>query len=199
MDKIIEKKLKMLHDEKRTKFMKIQFFAEGEDGAGDDSQGKDTPKTYTEEEYQKLKSSLDKALKEVSEAKKRERDRMTDDERKEEEQNAINQKIADYESKIQDYELKGELMKSDIFSNEEMEKIVSKKTNVKELLNEMIKMFKEKVENAKKEAIQKYMQSSDVSGSGGNGKDSQDPDVESFIKGLEKNSSKKARDYYLGK
>ena len=207
MERVIQKKLNQIHNQFLLKKMQIQFFADGGDGGGTDGGGTDgggtdnenPPKTYSEEEYLKLKSSLDKALKEVSEAKKREREKMTDDEKKDEEQKAISQKLAEYESKFEDYELKEELMKANIFSSEEIDKIVGKKSVTKDMLNEMVKLFNVKIEDAKKEAVQKYMQSSDVNGSGGSGKDKQDPDVLDFIESRKKNSASKAKEYYLGK
>ncbi len=200
MSREIENKLKQMHSRFLFKKMSIQFFGEGDDNGngGDDGSGGTPPKTYSEEEYQKLKNSLDKALKEVADAKKRERDKMTDDEKKAAEQEAINQRIKDYESKIEDFELKEELMKANVFSSEEIESIVSKKTSSKELLNEMVKIFSTKIENAKKQAVQEFMQSSDVTGSGGSGKDKQDPDVANFIESSKKNSATKASSFKCG-
>lgn len=55
----------------------IQMFAEGGKEGGDE-----TPKTYSEEEYNKMKAAFDKASSELAEAKKKEKAKMSEDEKK---------------------------------------------------------------------------------------------------------------------
>lgn len=173
----------------------IQFFAEGDEG-GEGNQG-NPPKTYSEEDYQKLKSSFDKTSSELAELKKQMKGKLSEDEKKAQEQEEINQKLRDYESKFEDFELKDELMKANIFTSDEVDKIVAKKESKKELLNSVISLVNQKIEEAKKTAVAEFMRSSDTSGgSGGNGKNT-DKDVEAFINGKKKDTSSKARDYYL--
>lgn len=55
----------------------IQMFAEGSSEGGEEN-----PKTYSEEEYNKMKAAFDKASSELAEAKKKAKDKLSEDEKK---------------------------------------------------------------------------------------------------------------------
>ena len=57
--------------------LNIQLFAD-EGGEG----GAETPKTYSEEEFNKMKAAFDKASSELAEAKKKAKDKLSEDEKK---------------------------------------------------------------------------------------------------------------------
>lgn len=175
--------------------LNIQLFAEGENGQG----GNDNPpKTYSEEEYNKLKASFDKASSELAEAKKQAKAKMSEDEKKAQEQDEINKRLAEYESKFEDYALKEELMKGNVFTNEEIESIIKEKGDKPTLLKTIVTLFNGKIEQIKKDAIAEFMKSSDV-GSSSNGGNAIDKDVQAFIESNKGKSTSKAREHYLKK
>ena len=152
--------------------LKIQQFSEndGNDNGGD---GGTPPKTYSEQEYFKLKASFDKASSELAEAKKQAKAKMSEDEKNAQEQEEIKNKLADYESKFEDYALKDELMKGNVFTSEEIESIIKEKNDKPTLLKTMVTLFNKKTEDIKKQAVADFMKSSDVGGGdSGSGKES---------------------------
>ena len=175
----------------------IQFFAEGDDGGT-------TPKTYSQEEVDKLNAEMAKYKARVDELSKNEKKykdeikaKLSEEEKKAQEQEEINKKLADYESKFEDFALKEELVKLNTFTSEEIESIVKEKGDKVALLKTIGTLVTAKLEKAKKDAIAEYMRSSDVSGSGGSGTKKGDKDVEAYIQKNKQNTTSKARDYYL--
>ena len=174
----------------------LQLFAEGEDGNGGNGGGTPQPKTYSEEEYNKLKASFDKTSSELAEAKKQAKAKMSEDEKKAQEQDEINKRLAEYESKFEDYALKEELLKGNIFTNEEIEDVIKQKNDKPALLKKIVELFNSKVENIKKEAVADFMKSSNVGGGNGNTNNS-DKDVEAFIESKKNDRTSKAREKFL--
>lgn len=187
---------------KENKFIpfNLQLFAEDGEGDGTDNGGNEkTLKTYSEEEYLKLKASFDKASSELAEAKKRERAKLTDEEKKAKEQEEVNQKLADYESKFEDYALKEELLKCNLFNNDEITSIVKEKNDKPKLLAKIVELFNSKIDNIKKEAVDNFMKSSDVGGTKGGNEKTTDKDVQSYIDSKKNDRTNKAREYFLKK
>lgn len=188
--------------QKRLIPLNIQLFAENEpnnDNGGNDGGTNDNPpKTYSEQEYLRLKASFDKASSELAEAKKQVKAKMSEDEKKAQEQDEINKKLADYESKFEDYALKDELMKGNVFTSEEIESIIKEKNDKPTLLKTMVSLFNKKIEDIKKQAVADFMKSSDVGGGNGSG-NAIDKDVQAFINGNKNDRTSKARERYLGK
>lgn len=175
----------------------IQFFAENEGG--------EDPKTYSQEEVDKLNAEMAKYKARVDELSKNEKKykdeikaKMSEDEKKAQEQEEINKKLADYESRLEDFALKEELVKTNVFTSEEIESIVKEKGDNVALLKTIGGLVNAKIEKAKKDAVAEYMRSSDVSGSGGGAKNG-DKDVEAYIEKTKQSSTSKAREYYLNK
>lgn len=178
----------------------IQLFAENEPNNDNGGNGgnDNPPKTYSQEEYNKLKASFDKASSEVADLKKQAKAKMSEEEKKAQEQDEINKKLADYESKFEDYALKEELMKGNVFTSEEIESIIKEKNDKPTLLKTMVSLFNKKVEDIKKQAVADFMKSSDVGGGNGSG-NAIDKDVQAFINGNKNDRTSKARERYLGK
>lgn len=181
--------------------LNIQLFAENETNNDNNGNGGSTndnqPKTYSEQEYLKLKASFDKTASELAEAKKQAKAKMSEDEKKAQEQDEINKKLADYESKFEDYALKDELMKGNVFTSEEIENIIKEKNDKPTLLKTMVSLFNKKVEDIKKEAIAEFMKSSDVSGGFGGNNNTTDKDVQSYINSKKNDRTSKAREHFL--
>ncbi len=177
--------------------LNVQLFAEpnndnGGNGGGNDPQ----PKTYSEEEYNKLKASFDKTSSELAEAKKREKAKMSEEEKKTQEQEEVNKKLAEYESKFEDYALKEELLKGNIFTTEEIDKVIKAKNDKPALLKTIMELFNSKVDNIKKEAVADFMKSSNVGGGHAKGNNS-DQDVQDYIESKKNDRTSKAREKFL--
>ena len=145
--------------------LNIQLFAEPNEGG--EGGGEPTPKTYTEEEYKKLKDSFDKSASELAEFKKRERERLTDEEKRVKEQEEKDAEYESMKSKIEDYELKNQLIKDNTFTSEEADSIIKEKADSSKMLGVIVSLINKKVEEAVKTAKADFMKSSDVDGSNG--------------------------------
>lgn len=119
---------------------KIQKFAEG---------GEPTPKTYSEEEYLALKKRVDEMSTNEKNLKIQLKERMTDDEKKAQEQEALNQKLANYESQLENISVEKELLKGG-FTSEEITKIIESKGNNVSLATTISTIFQAKLEQEKK-------------------------------------------------
>lgn len=119
----------------------LQFFGEG---------GEPQPKTYSEEEYNKLKARVDEMSKNEKALKQQLSDKMTDEERKLEEANQLQQKLQQYESQFENISIEKELLKGG-FTSEEIEKIIKEKGNIVNLATTISTIFKEKLDKAKKD------------------------------------------------
>lgn len=197
----------MLFKSTKNQYLKsyLQFFA-NPDGSGDGSGGGEGTnptnqlKTYTQEEYDSVKTKVDKYSSEIAELKKQLKAKQTDDEKKAEEEKEQAQRFANLQDKLATYELKGELQKSGTFTSEEVDKIVELKNDTTKMLNKISEIVKAKIEEAKKNAIVEFTKGTVVGGSGGSGKtDELDEDVQAFIKSEKSNATLKAREHYLGK
>lgn len=170
--------------------LNIQLFAEQEPNNNVDNGGNggndNPPKTYSQEEYNRLKASFDKASSELAEAKKQAKAKMSEDEKKAQEQDEINKKLADYESKFEDYALKDELMKGNVFTSEEIESIIKEKNDKPTLLKTMVSLFNKKVEDIKKQAVADFMKSSDVGGGSNDVKSAEKKEIEDLARASSK-------------
>lgn len=139
---------------------KLQFFGEGEPTP----EPNPNPKTYSHEEYEKLKASFDKTSSELASLKKQAQQKMTDEEKKAEEDKALREKLANYESQLENLTLEKSLTKNNLFSSEEAQNILKSKDNKSEMLESIMTLVSAKIEQAKKNAIAEFMQSSNVNG-----------------------------------
>lgn len=139
---------------------KLQFFGEGELTP----EPNPNLKTYSHEEYEKLKASFDKTSSELASLKKQVQQKMTDEEKKAEEDKALREKVANYESQLENLTLEKSLTKNNLFSSEEAQNILKSKDNKSEMLESIMTLVSSKIEQAKKNAIAEFMQSSNVTG-----------------------------------
>ncbi|MDD7245131.1 MAG: hypothetical protein PUH07_08515 [Methanobrevibacter smithii] len=139
---------------------KLQFFGEGEPTP----EPNPNLKTYSQEEYEKLKASFDKTSSELASLKKQVQQKMTDEEKKAEEDKALREKVANYESQLENLTLEKSLTKNNLFSSEEAQNILKSKDNKSEMLESIMTLVSAKIEQAKKNAIAEFMQSSNVTG-----------------------------------
>lgn len=139
---------------------KLQFFGEGEPP----QEPNPNLKTYSQEEYEKLKASFDKTSSELASLKKQIQQKMTDEEKKAEEDKALREKVANYESQLENLTLEKSLTKNNLFSSEEAQNILKSKDNKSEMLESIMTLVSAKIEQAKKNAIAEFMQSSNVTG-----------------------------------
>lgn len=139
---------------------KLQFFGEGEPTP----EPNPNLKTYSQEEYEKLKASFDKTSSEFASLKKQVQQKMTDEEKKTEEDKALREKLANYESQLENLTLEKSLTKNNLFSSEEAQNILKLKENKNEMLESIMTLVSAKIEQAKKNAIAEFMQSSNVTG-----------------------------------
>lgn len=139
---------------------KLQFFGEVEPT----SEPNPNLKTYSQEEYEKLKASFDKTSSELASLKKQVQQKMTDEEKKAEEDKALREKVANYESQLENLTLEKSLTKNNLFSSEEAQNILKSKDNKSEMLESIMTLVSAKIEQAKKNAIAEFMQSSNVTG-----------------------------------
>lgn len=139
---------------------KLQFFGEGEPTP----EPNPNLKTYSQEEYEKLKASFDKTSSELASLKKQVQQKMTDEEKKTEEDKALREKLANYESQLENLTLEKSLTKNNLFSSEEAQNILKSKDNKSEMLESIMTLVSAKIEQAKKNAIAEFMQSSNVTG-----------------------------------
>lgn len=183
--------------EKRLRLGGIQFFAEGEDSNGDDN------KTIIDQlnaELSRYKSRIDEMSKNEKQYKEQLKAKMTEEEKRNQSQKEVEERIAEYERKIQNYELKETLVKSNCFTSEEIDSVIENVGDTNALLQKIGEFVQTKITNAKKEAIAEYMRESDVNGQSGDGKTKVDADVLSYVnRNKENDSTQKAREYYLNK
>lgn len=121
----------------------LQFFA-------DDSNepSKQETETHTNEDYAKLKKSFDTTASELATLKKQLKDKMSDEEKKSQEQKDLIEKMKLYEQEIENNKIEKELLKGG-FSSEEVEEIIKEK-NGEKFYGTLVKIFNKKLENQKK-------------------------------------------------
>lgn len=149
----------------------LQFFAEGDTGA---NEGSETPSTTdgqqptqqpSVDEVEKLKARIAELSTQEKKLKTQLREKMSDEEKEKVANQERQQEIEGYKSRLEDYELKEELLKDGVFTSEEANTIISNKKSNKDLISSMSTLLKTKIEQAKKEAIAEYMRSSNITSS----------------------------------
>lgn len=179
----------------------IQTFGEpnptGDEGGNGKADPKQTPK-YTDEDYDKLKASFDKTSSELADLKKQLKSKMTDDEKKAEEDKLKNEELENTKKELATLKIKSEL--SDTFEKEEVEKITNALSNGN--TDELIKVlkdcrvaFKEKVYLQAKDEFSK---SANLPGGNGGNDDSLSNNVQSYIDRKNKKNAD-LKEKFLGK
>lgn len=172
--------------------LNIQQFAEdgGEGGA-------DAPKTYSEEEYNKIqaelskyKASFDKASSELAEEKRKSKAKMTEDEKKAQEDAEKEAKFNEMAKELQKFKLKSSLGK--VFEGENLDNVVEAivDNDLNKVTEIIVKTQEEFKTKTTEELKQQFSKSSKIPG----GVSSDDDNDDDVIKNLaKKQSSKKAK------
>lgn len=142
----------------------IQMFADDDGNNG----GGTPPKTYSEEEYNKMKAAFDKASSELAEAKKKEKAKMSEDEKKKAESEEKAKEFESMKKELKQMKLSKSLSK--VFTEtEECENIV--KAFLDDDLEKVIDLISKSQENFRKkveqEAKSKFSKSAKVPGANG--------------------------------
>lgn len=182
----------------------LQLFAE--DGGNDGGNGSETPKKYTQEEFDKLvaerdkyKKANDNLSKENADYKRKAKDKLTEDERIAEEQKAKEEELANTRKELLTIKMSKELMSSG-FDEKAINEILEKFNGEDsvEFARTLSKHINNLVENVRKEEKTKFQQSSTTPPTGNGAITSGlDPIVERYINNKNKNSNK-ARDMLFG-
>lgn len=175
--------------------LNIQLFGE-DDGDGGDG-GNPTPKTYSEEEYNKLKARIDELSKNEKSYKEQLKAKMTEEEKQKEAQENVNKEIEDLKKENQKFKIAKELAVGG-FDEEQIEKITdciveNKTIDLCKLLSSYRKSLVEQITKQVKSELQK---SNKLPNSAGDGKQLDD-DVQTIIDNNKKGTSN-ARQHYLG-
>lgn len=143
--------------------LNIQLFA---DGDGDNGNGGGTPpKTYSEEEYNKMKAAFDKASSELAEAKKKEKAKMSEEEKKKAENEEKAKEFESMKKELKQMKLSKSLSKvftdseecegiANAFIEDDIEKVI-------ELISKSQENFRKQVET---EAKSKFSKSAKIPG-----------------------------------
>lgn len=173
-------------EEKKYGFMRldIQMFAEpnpSNDAGGEGGTPEPKKSKYTDEDYDKLKASFDKTSSELADLKKQLKSKMSDEEKKAEEDKLKSEELENTKKELATLKIKSEL--SDTFEKEEVEKITKaiSSGNTDELiktLKECRTTYKEKVYLQAKDEFSK---SANLPGGNGGNEDSLSSNVQSYI------------------
>ena len=186
--------------------LNIQMFAENE-GVVDNGGGSEgTPKTYSQEEYDKIiaerdkfKKSIDNLTKENADFKRKQKERMSEEEKLAEAQKEKDRVLQETQKELLGLKLSKEFMVAG-FSEETTSLLVESFNNNDsvEFIKTLSKEIKNLVENARKQEQESFKQNGTLppNGKQTSGMNSM---VEKIIKERNSSNTNKAREYYLGK
>lgn len=186
--------------------LNIQMFAESEDVVDNGGGSEDTPKTYSQEEYDKIiaerdkfKKSIDNLTKENADFKRKQKERMSEEEKLAEAQKEKDRVLQETQKELIGLKLSKEFMVAG-FSEETTSSLVESFNNNDsvEFIKTLSKEIKNLVENARKQEQESFKQNGTLppNGKQTSGMNSM---VEKIIKERNSSNTNKAREYYLGK
>lgn len=193
--------------EKQKKFqfpLNIQLFAE-QSGTNDDEhenkEGSNQEKTYSQQEYDKLKSSFDLTSSELAKLKKEAKAKLTEDERKQKEQEEKDARLKELELKVLTSDMTSELLSSGLEKSSVSKIIESYKSgDMIELCKTISKEIVYYVDKVKKEAKAEFQRNGTRPPLGEYDKnDDNKLFMDSLINRKSNESTKNVRDYYLNK
>lgn len=188
--------------EKKLMPLNIQLFAEGENGQGE----VETPKTYSQEDIDKINAELEKfkkandnLSKENADYKRKAKDKLSEEEKKLQEQKEKDKQLADAQKELLSIKMSKEFMVAGFDEKTTNEIIESfNKGDSVEFSKTLANCIKNLVDNVRKEEKENFQKGAKVPPSGsGNIKSGLDPQVERYIN--RKSSSNNARDIIFGK
>lgn len=176
--------------------LNIQLFADGDGGNnGGDGGNPPAPKTYTEEEYKKLqdelgkmKASFDKASSDLADEKKKNKAKMSEDEKKKLEDEEKDKKFKEMETELNKLKLKNSLSKT--FEESEVEGIIEAiiSNDTAKLAELIVKSHEDFKKKTMEEAKKNFSKSSSIPGGNGNSGEGDDEKTQ-LIKDLAKSQS----------
>lgn len=178
--------------------LNIQLFADGDGGNGGDGGNPPAPKTYSEEEYKKLqdelgkmKASFDKASSDLADEKKKNKAKMSEDEKKKLEDEEKDKKFKEMETELNKLKLKNSLSKT--FEESEIEGIVEAivSNDTAKLADLIVKSHEEFKKKTMEEAKKEFSKSSNIPGGSGDGKEDDDENTKTVAELAKTQSSKK--------
>ena len=186
--------------------LNIQMFAENEDVVDNGGGSEETPKTYSQEEYDKIiaerdkfKKSIDNLTKENADFKRKQKEKMSEEEKIAEDQKEKDRVLQETQKELLGLKLSKEFMIAG-FSEETTSLLIESFTNNDsvEFVKTLSKEIKNLVENARKQEQESFKQNGALPPSG-NQTSGMNSMVEKIIKERNSSNSNKAREYYLGK
>ena len=186
--------------------LNIQMFAENEDVVDNGGVSEETPKTYSQEEYDKIiaerdkfKKSIDNLTKENADFKRKQKEKMSEEEKIAEAQKEKDRVLQETQKELLGLKLSKEFMIAG-FSEETTSSLIESFTNNDsvEFVKTLSKEIKNLVENARKQEQEFFKQNGALPPSG-NQTSGMNSMVEKIIKERNSSNSNKAREYYLGK
>lgn len=184
----------------------LQLFAENGNGNGGNG-GSETPKTYTQEDMDKLiaerdkyKQANDNLSKENADYKRKAKDKLSEEERLAEEQKAKDEELSKTRQELLTIKMSKELMNVG-FDDKTINNILESynKGDSVEFAKTLSKEINTLIENVRKEEKTKFQQSSTTPPAGNGTKTSGlDPIVEKYINNKNTNNNK-AREMLFGK
>jgi len=161
--------------------LNIQMFAESEDGKGGEG-NPPQPKTYSEEEYLKMKSAFDKASSELAEAKKKEKAKMTEEEKKKAELEEKDKKFSDMEKELTMLKMEKTLSKTfdEKYTKDVSEAIVTSDTE--KLVDLIFKSQEEFKKRVMEEAKAEFSKKGKIPGANDSGSDGESSKIAELAK-----------------
>lgn len=181
--KDLEKERKEYLTKKLPLKLNIQMFAEdGDDGKGGDNGNPPQPKTYSEEEYLKMKTAFDKASSELAEAKKKEKAKMTEEEKKKAELEEKDKKFSDMEKELTMLKMEKTLSKTfdEKYTKEVSEAIVTSDTE--KLVDLIFKSQEEFKKRVMEEAKAEFSKKGKIPGANDSGSDGESSKIAELAK-----------------
>ncbi len=186
--------------------LNIQLFADGDGSDNGGNENTTPPKTYTQEEYDRIIAERDKYKKandnlssENAQYKKDAKNKLTEEEKKAQADKEKDDLLAETRKELLGMKMTKEFLVAG-FSDEQNSSIIEayNKGDGVEFAKLISKEIKVLIENAKKEAKEEFSRSSTLPPNGtGNQKDAEDPLVKGYLERKKTNSASNARDYYL--
>lgn len=200
------------HKKRRKEFMKdiqnnltkrfplnLQMFAEGGEGGDGGGGGKENPPApkYSDDDYLKLKGNFDKTASELAELKKQLKAKLTDEEKKAEEEKAKENEFLQMKKELETMKVKSKL--AGAFDEKEVEDISSLilEGDIAKLVDKLVETRKAFETKIREEAKKEFQKSSNLPGGGGAGGDDVPELVKDYID-QNKAKGKNAKDYWLG-
>ena len=182
--------------------LNIRLFGSGE-GDGDPNpnlQNDPQPKTYSEEEYLKLKAAFDKSSSDLAKAKKDLAARQSDEEKKAAEEAEKQQQYEDLVKQNKEMKISATLATAG-YSEKDIQTLAKPllEGNIEEACKVLATLRKEMEEEITKRAKDEFNKSSRIPGGTGGADDDIPEDIQALVDAKKGKAKVSAKDYYFGK